>query len=1255
MSTPEPASDYRVDGDEDTRLAKTMRFSFENCIIITTSILLLIVATVGFVMATAAPVAITGAGLIISTSVNDVYEHDYARIDTKNGLASFRDNANIAEGMWNLVFLGISFMLDVWNYSLHVLYLLYEIFQNIAVDFFKTVMDPKFVPELMEFFSSLGRIAKSIPGFGSVSSAFGAVSGTVGDYPVYGEDPGQVFGAGDSATGSPSIPDALTVRMWYFYNFLMDILTQSTTETVGELFNFLSAPVIKRLPSIIKFIADLAGIITPGGYWSNYLIGDISLIQIRSLIDLSTCFGEYLFYDIVCAVEIGVAGVLNGLAISMRLGTPYTPTCRAFEIPRHCSLTSLITPVDRIDQITQTQDLFDFVFSPVKCDELDCTFFMLDLLPSLQAHNNTCAFWVTSPSAVFDCMLLVSAYSDVNNTMASKADPSTLAAEICFVLFAKNTASCTVNALPFVYSFDDVADDICSTSKTGASISNCTCTYNAPLCIGDCCSTYATHVHTQTLAQIGDRTCAEVDSMFSRNKVWCPLLAYANTTDVSPFFDNTYTHMWCSFYDDVIGNLCSFVSGFTRVVDLQINVVFPAYAATACNRTVNQAAVCVPLNATVDQLAVDIILGQQATTTIDIFLENDQLPYTSGVPIITQFLPTDDAQAIKDKTRRKHFCQQFSEANKNDNIMSKSKPWRVKSHASSYCDEQVLVSDFDINIAASTFFKYATSDGLPVPVTLQGVPPNWPAFSELVNPNYQSEVCTAPVGPNVVEANAFEACMQRLRQRYYEQGLSQAQITSSTLTLWSQQALYITDFVFLNGVYPIDPLDPEYDQKIIELERLVTMLNTDLNYTATAYKDILPASPPWRNNVTAVPPEGSIDNDDPGVPFPQMQSLNLPPGSRILLSIDYDDDSPLPPAPNHFIAFRKLASRIFPSWGRSKTVNEKAREYKTKKRVQQIGEAVYDNLYLKPKKDYADHGYDIDKVDYFPATRRTMRKLAMTGDPQKDAFITSVFGVFATTPTEPVGMTKQMFKLFLEEDIYNHFARLFDLTLNVAVPGIFRSLMNFIDGTYANDVNTYYGTDYAFTYEFGKSDSGQTRCISEMSKPYKCCLASSNSYECCYGLIGCIPIIPKTWYQEKTTNENCAARWKCQETKSFLNWWTHFFQMIATGFYELTVYFIGHEDTYRSMFSWALLPDHPPRNFIFCMSVHAYNLFVGVFLVFIAYLLLASQGLSLLIANMTRFQTEQMMANQKSMAQIEAQIKEIKIKKGLTVVAKIIN
>jgi len=1197
-------------------------------------IVLIVTTALAFLVSFFIPLVITNGGLVVALTVRNEWQNSINHLNNTKDVTKFLKEVNTYEDAQNLFFIVAEFGITFWNYCLGVLYLLFELFVNICVFVFKLVFTNPVKDALLWLVRTLATLAVSL--IQELANNFGSAVRNSPNIPEPGLDPGEEFGV-YYGTSSVSTSEDNAQKGFIFFNSILAIFSFFSTDAFGEIMNFLVDPVFRNFKDIFKIVANFAAMVGKGGTWTKIFSGDMNRRKIESILASSQCFGSKLASNVQCLGNMAIyeAGeILNSLTFGS--GNPFSSFKCSFQSLGTCSADNAVNAdTDNID------DEFGAGF----CDETECEFFVEDLYNSFYALNNSCAFWVNSPNGIYTCMLMVNDYVNINNTATSKANPSALATEICFVAMAQNLVSCSTYGRPFQFDVPAAATDVCSNTALGADFTACACNFKAPLCNSDCCSSYANHVNLQVLAQIPDRTCAELYTFFPQDKIWCPLIGVNISGTNNPFPDNTYAHMWCAYYNNVLNALCQFAAPFTRIRDLDIPSVYESYVTTACNSTVNQLGVCIPYNTTVDNLAVDVLgFNSDSVTIVD---QNDVTPYIPNVPIVTDFGYNDDAAQLYNKNRKKHFCEQYSLIYKNDNLILRSQPWSVFSTASSYCDKEVFSAAQDISLYGTTsFYKYAQPDNTYTPVDMEGLPPGWPAFGDGTNPNLSSPegTCTAQVGTNLDEQRLQEACVDSLRLDATNTDSNVIDNENNVLGVWKEQAPSAARFDSTTGTIPIDPNDPDYHEKMVERNRTEAVLNLDTDVYDTPYNELPNVTAEWRVNFTNPPADGSLDQFNPGAAFPKFVP-DAGRSSRFILSLqskfEHGGGRPRVPGPDHFGEAKRIVYETFPSFkkamtktGRQDTV-ERAFEYKFKKRMAKVGERIhekYQSYYEDYRADYGAAGFDPDTdIDHFFHTRQ----LLMTGDPVADRQINEILNMFANVPHVPVGVTSQQFVTFLENDIINKMVVIAEATMTTVMPSILGAMFEFaniqLNATYPPFKNiSFYQNE-----TFGEIQSGPV-CGATMQDPYRSCHEVTSSYDCCCPLIGCFPDLPDSIFIARTTEETI-DKWFCHDVDNFFGWWMWFVRVILSVIASVLQHAFGINTFNR--FILHRLPD----NFVACMAVNSVFLFIGIDILFAIYFFFSVQVFTifiLLISNFRKDQAERDAALSQRIDQLRAQIKQ---------------
>ena len=531
-------------------------------------IILLVTMSVAFVISFAVPLAVTNTGLVVTLQVQDSWRNAIANFNDTQTVNDFVASANVFEDAWSLSMIVIEFLITMWDLMLGILYLLYELVYNVAAWVFKKVFVPPVSTAIIWLIKVLAEIAVTL-----IEELAGLFGGG-------GAQSGNLFGAG--SFGGPETDQSANnnaQKGYIAFNGILAIFNFFDVETWGEVVDFMVNPIFKNIKDIFKVIANFATMVGNGGMWTKAFSADIWSKQMDSIIDVSECFSKRAWSNMICRIQLWTYDACSAINNIPGIHIGCNSLKCDIQEPENC----------RIEFGGFGSSNMNPDFGAGFCDEIECQYFVEDVYNTFIAMNQSCSFWVDANLALYTCMRLVNNYTDYNNTSPSKASPAVLANEICFIAMAKNLESCTSVGKPFQFDIELAALEVCSNTITGGNFTECACNYKAPMCVTDCCHSYGNHVNNQVLIQIPDRTCAELYTYFPKDKVWCPLLGFGVniTSPTTPFPDNTYSHMWCGYYMNVLHNLCQFAAPFTRIRDLNINAVLNTYLDEACNATVN--------------------------------------------------------------------------------------------------------------------------------------------------------------------------------------------------------------------------------------------------------------------------------------------------------------------------------------------------------------------------------------------------------------------------------------------------------------------------------------------------------------------------------------------------------------------------------------------------------------------------------------------------------------------------------------------
>lgn len=1207
-------------------------------------ILLLIFGSVSFIVAYLTPLAVISGGLVVSSIGHHQWRDAVEHFDDPSRVNDFVTNINIWEFTQNFTFTLTEVGIIVFDYCLGLIYLLFDFFYNLAVMMFKYILAP-LAPYIIPVFTWMTRVAVQL--LSGVAGAFGQLNQN---------NPGN-FGSSAAETEQNDMDDSAS-RFFQVLNAIANFMNSMQDIPWHEFVNFLMDPLLKNLGKIFKFIANASAMLGKSGTWSKIFALDSIGKGLNTALSASLCGLEAFGNQLLCAGSIALEESICWLSNLVKAKCPLNfAKCDINGEYSDCSTSSGKFAAQNVESSE-----IDALFGAGVCDEVECEYFVEDLFTVFNQTVTTCPFWVSNPNAIYDCMLLVTQFSNTNNTSPSQANPSTIAIEICFVALAYNLQSCQDFGMPFIFDFEEASNDICNNTRYGASFTECSCTMPAPLCDTTCCHKYANHVNQQVVGQIGSYTCAALASTFNNNKVWCPLVSPQNLQNMaanntrSPFPDNTYAFMWCSYFENVLAPACQQVASYTLISDLvNIDSVMPDYITGACNLTVNQVSVCVKVNTTIDNLAVNIMTDNQSW--IDVYFVTNNMTMVEGTVIPTTFELGDSAQTIVQKTRNKHFCQQYAEINKNNNMILLSQPWNIESSVTEFCDNDILKAQNDLSqLIITSFYKYRQPNGNPIPKDLLGVPDTWTAFGDAVSPNTQTQACSAEHGLNPEEKQDLDACTQEIRVQTYNNNDQAIAATDDTLLVFDAQENYTSAYYASSGLVPIDPNSPNAAEQEQQLYRTTNAQDADVNFVDPPYQDLPNVTEQFRYNYSSPPSDYSPDSDNPGAPFPfgpkthdtnnigrviLSVHTNKPVApqywknaKKVLFGID-DDKKPTRKPVTAELLHTYISDALVHIMGPA-TKHDRAYAAKTQKRILRRIDHLEEHMYKKYERQYKEQGHNINDVDHFSTARRVLS----TGDVATDAAIDSLITALSNTPHTPLGTSPQNFNLFLENSLISRALYIFQTTLTKVLPAIVYNLLLVYNERSPGNMIPFDNITQVARNVFG-SEQVPPSCKATMSDPYKCCGAATTSYDCCKGLIFCIPNLPQWVWITPTTSETI-DKWYCDEFKGFWDWWKWVIKLLLSGFASIIKAASGFDQFIGTSFDSIILSqDEIPPNPYGCLVVNSRNMWYGFLIVYGIYFFISVQVFTLFILLFSNFRQQQAIQDD-TVSNLQAQIKSMK-------------
>ena len=1136
----------------------------------------------------------------------------------------FIKNINIWEDSSNMAVFSVAVLINIWNYFLLILWYVAQLLYMLFTMLIKYVLQPLFQEFVTPFFVMGAQLVSSVADEILHAATLSASTET---YTQTGTGGGVI--ANYTMIGNFTTTEIATRGFQTIMSFEPFFVALNASQ-FGEIVNWLSDPVLKNAPEIFKFLADTAALTSVGGAWTRVIAEDALSKQANAILTSSNCFSARAVRAGLCATQTWLAESLNKVAHVDGMSIA-SPSCSIPEIA--CNIpTGLYS--EQGETPWDTDVFLESFFGTGACSALECEYFVEDAYTTFAAlPNATCAFWVDDPASVYNCMVLVQNYVEVNSTSRAQASPATLAAEMCIVARAQNLASCKTTGLPWQWDPGAQATTICNSPALNTSFAECSCRYRAPLCTGQCCETYALHVHEQVQLQLGALTCAELATDFPTVGTFCPLIGPTTinrTATTARFPDNTYQSVFCAYAQQVIDPLCRTAPSFTHLRDLDTLSAVPAFAVSTCNATITQLGVCLPVNATVDDLAFDIISYPIAQGADAVYNANDATTYSLGTYLITDFSVGDDAGTIVKKGLQKHFCEQVSQIYKNANLLYESQPGMPLAVAADYCDEAVLTAAGDISISYEAFYKYQSGSGEPIPVEIAGLPDTASAFSQDVNPNLQiGGVCTGQVGPNVGELTSQDKCLESIRTLVYNLAGQSTVDATAVLDVFVMQENYTSEFYTASGLLPIPPDDPNYAQKEVELVRTENVLAAGLSYSVKPWEDLIAATDPFRTTFDTAPPDSSPYSNMPGfVVYTDHSGLGGGPPTGSSSSATYTSEAAASAStqvlsgPGRVLLSEPSSSprpinwwpRVREFMGMSATPPvpdkwDRAAEALFKKRLVRFGERLHKEVYLK--------GISEAGPRYMQETATggggggTGRRLMSTGSASLDTKLAAINRDMSNIPHRPLHLTDSQYGTFLLGDTLRLGAEAFTLTTTVLLPKFLENLVDLY--LFTRDYNITAAIQRnSFGHRAGRHARGETAPttsntgtvqgevtsqLATVDKPFEGCGEFSDSYECCDGLVGCINFNSIPLLQEKTNVYN-VERWNCDDVDYFWGWQRWFWQCLVSVVASFASSHFTSSNSYDTFPGTLVTPyNELPSNLVNCMFVNVYFGFLGAIII----------------------------------------------------------
>jgi len=1143
-----------------------------------------------FVVGNGAPLAlITSAGLT-AAQVDQEFK-DALAIDDPNSkeFQDFVKTVNLFEDTWNFLVTGLQMLITVFDVSLGVFYQLFPIFLDIALAIFKFIFGTPLRDAMMEVLlwatEALRIVANTATRFAGTDQTFG-----VANENVPGETEGFVFGAG---TGDPGAPvTQFFVWLWNICVKGMANLLIGMGNSVSDFFEMIFNVFLKYLGKIMKTFTRLLetfDVTKLAGKWLQGVTGTFSKIT-RYL--SPSCFQNILQNYGQCAgqeiLRAGLNPFVKGLKkLGVNVKNP-VKKCDVKNIDNPCA-GGTDDPTESVDYklLAEQARSDDPVFGLGLCDEVQCFEDVSTLLENFRALDQSCDFWTNSTATAF-CMVAVRDFSIVNSTSTAEQDIESIGAELCLVLREQVLRRCDIGEPPFSFDIDFVADEICIADKSGSPdpfAADCACGNNAPLCDEDCCEQYARQINGQVLDQLGDRTCAEALDLFRESEVWCPFMD--ETSSSIPFFgDLGYTHVICNYYHKVFAPACG--NPLLRVRDAPVAPFLPAYITDSCVRLVDTVGVCLPIDTSVSDISFGVVEAQDEIDSDEVFRLNNLRTF-EPLPIVTFFGDDATPDEIIMKTLDKYYCQQFSIVNNNSNPIFEAQPWSVQSVIGSYCDFSVISALFTVDVSADFTTKLRTEDGDRITGDLEGIPAGTPVFGA----SMQTNDCTDQTGSNPDEVNEQAVCAARFQTEMNVQTELAATEADMSLRSLGETALQGDDMNHVSGIQDLDPEDPQYARKERELEELDRTTDLNADWETDDPETLRNETAPFRRTFPQPPTGADADNPFQGI------IKDTAPGGRTVLSVDPTGADPHAQwaANPHAAVWKGFFQGIidviedkplFRNKDSKKSLDEWRREKAAriqKKKIDMIlqQEGLLGSDAEDEEEDPTQFSYDDTSYASKGRGRLMGRRLQSTGDPILDAQASELIAQLRDIPDTLERTTPDQFAQHQAETATTQMDLIADHLQTIVIPRIF-------DMFYAAALN---GSSAVFGS--GTANGGEKKCRATMSDPYRCCDADATAYECCRGLLFCIPLLPNGVFIDRTTAEN-ADKWRCEEFDLPHEYWYTLIRIVTTKPVNSLIENSGSaESILRTLLGWLTFKDNDvPDNSVECLMVKSAYFWFGI-------------------------------------------------------------
>lgn len=1145
-------------------------------------------AVFGEIIVNAVPLAGLTIATVLGYQINREWRQGLKDLDSGDDekVDAFMKDQNVIVDVNNAVWTVLRYAISVWDLSLGVIWLLFQLVVDLAIVVLKFLFG---TPELRDIILNLMLIGLQLlriltqAAAGLLMALSG--SGTFGGQPQFGAGVDSGSAAEEDefrpernflVAGGQLVIESVIVIVKVFGPFYLTYL------------EFWFNVFLKVIPVVLKAVMFLLELLDPdkpfGRLLFSLLTFNFSVLNYAA----NNCFTQKAHATLTCwqsAIQASaynhVVKVVNKLVVG---GSPLKKI-------KGCNPKNLNFKCENAPSNPFSGGIFSG-FGAGACDVFECATDVEAILDDFADFGLDCTFWLDTDISTPFCFEQIRLYSVNASASLEATEIDTVASELCFVMHERILRQCTQPAPPFGFDFAAVADEVCVQDLSGAPEpfhKACACPFQNPLCDPTCCAQYAEHANGQVQAQLGARTCGEVRIQFSEFGIWCPLNA---TTELS---DYTFAHVWCNLWRKVYDPLC--VSDLLLIQDLNVAPSLPAYAADTCTRVVDQIGVCQDIDATIADLTTDLIRDSVDLEPEVLYKANREATF-SQVPIVTIPQPGDSAVDILLRNAAKHSCFQLSVVLNSSNPRWLAQPWSINYDMVTVCDrvDAASLGAPSVQQAPDVQDRRRDENGVFIATNLEGVEPTRLVFAASV-PNAAERACDFGIGQSEEELSDLQRCTGESQRSMNDNGKTMGDDGVGTLNGVVENAQRTVMVDYFSGLADPEPGDPDFDRKMRDMAVFDSVQNSPTDFE-TPHTDELDADArnEFRNPfLVDPPPPGSFDDRNPlAVTYPSA------PGGRTILSAPGAPPVAPPAAPTPAETRRALArakQKRKAKRGLELYAGNIAADIARRLEAIEADKAARagERAYMEGVKDrlveYLEHARENlpDYLNQVPpdvrearAMRGSSRRLLVFDESQLSAEITALLDRVHKMPTTLGSITDEAFDVFLAESALVRFQQISELTATIVLPKIYQVFYG--DMGDSSDSNSSTSVEFTFGGGDGSSDPD---CRNNLERPYQCCTADATPYECCIGLFFCFPLPARRFILDRVTAEN-VDEWRCRDFDSFSEEWTQALRaLLDSAVVSLEAASGPARGIVRTVLGWLKYPKSgPPANLLPC---HYYN------------------------------------------------------------------